>query len=262
MGNLVSYIYNKPDVYKKYGWIKDIPDQRDKYVVLNSNNNLNSKDLRDKFPGIYNQCNIGSCNANAIASIYEYIQINKNDKYFYTPSRLFIYYNERFLQNTTQFDSGSSISNSIRSLKKYGVCSEMDWQYTTENLKIKPNQKCYDIGKKNIINFNYIRLNQDLDQLKACICNNNPFIFGFSVYEGFEKKNFTETGIMNYPGIKEKLLGGHCVVAVGYDDTKEMFIIRNSMGINWGDKGYFYMPYHFITNPDMCSDFWFIQENA
>lgn len=262
MGNLVSYIYNNDDIYRKYGWIKDIPDQRDKYIVLDIDNNLTSKDLRKKFPGVYNQYNLGSCNANSIAAIYEYIHINKNDKYFYTPSRLFIYYNERLLQKTTKFDSGSTISNSIRSLKKYGVCSETDWEYTIESFNVKPTNECYTIGDKNKINFEYIKLKQDIHQLKACICNNHPFIFGFSVYEGFENKNITENGIMKYPDIKEKLLGGHCVVAVGYDDETEMFIIRNSMGVNWGDKGYFYMPYKFITNTDMCSDFWFIQEKV
>ena len=61
------------------------------------------------------------------------------------------------------------------------------------------------------------------------------------------------------PSKDEKCLGGHAIMAVGYDDDKKVFIIRNSWGVEWGDKGYFYMPYEFILNKDLCSDFWVIQ---
>ena len=54
----------------------------------------------------------------------------------------------------------------------------------------------------------------------------------------------------------ESILGGHAVVAVGYDDSKECFIVRNSWGTNWGDAGYFYMPYAYLTNPELASDAW------
>ena len=60
------------------------------------------------------------------------------------------------------------------------------------------------------------------------------------------------------PNLNEKVLGGHAVMAVGYNDDKKVIIVRNSWGVNWGDNGYFYMPYAFITDKNMCSDFWSI----
>ena len=87
-----------------------------------------------------------------------------------------------------------------------------------------------------------------------CVC------FGFSVFESFESKETAKTGIMCMPGKDEKLLGGHAVMCVGFSDSKKKFIIRNSWGVNWGDDGYFYMPYEFMTNKDLCSDFWIIEK--
>jgi C1A family cysteine protease len=67
-----------------------------------------------------------------------------------------------------------------------------------------------------------------------------------------------QTGIMPMPQQSEKLMGGHAVLCVGYDDAKKVFIIRNSWGDQWGDKGYFYMPYSYATNTDLATDFWTI----
>jgi len=82
---------------------------------------------------------------------------------------------------------------------------------------------------------------------------------GFYVYDSFMSKNVSKTGIMPYPNTKrEKLLGGHAVLLVGYNKTKKVFIVRNSWGTNWGDNGYFYMPFD-VVNPNMSSDYWIIK---
>lgn len=47
-------------------------------------------------------------------------------------------------------------------------------------------------------------------------------------------------------------------MAVGFDDIEEVFIIRNSWSDKWGDNGYFYMPYEYILNRNLASDFWVI----
>ena len=63
---------------------------------------------------------------------------------------------------------------------------------------------------------------------------------------------------MVMPQANDQQLGGHAVTAVGYDDFKECFIVRNSWGEGWGDKGYFYMPYQYISHPMLAQDFWAI----
>ena len=87
-----------------------------------------------------------------------------------------------------------------------------------------------------------------------------PFVFGFTVFNSFESEAGAENGIMNMPSQNESLLGGHAVLAVGYDDNKEHFIVRNSWGTKWGDNGYFYMPYNYILNKKLATDFWTIQK--
>lgn len=96
--------------------------------------------------------------------------------------------------------------------------------------------------------------------MKHTISSGFPFVFGFAVYESFESKEVKKTGIMPMPKLDERMVGGHAVCAVGYDDTKKYFIIRNSWGDTWGDKGYFYMPYAYIINNSLAADFWTIRD--
>ena len=98
-----------------------------------------------------------------------------------------------------------------------------------------------------------------LNQMKGCIASGYPFVFGFSVYSGFEKESVAETGELNMPSPKETLLGGHAVVAVGYDDSTQRFIVRNSWGKSWGIKGYFTMPYTYLADSNLADDLWTIR---
>ena len=95
--------------------------------------------------------------------------------------------------------------------------------------------------------------------MRSCLSDGCPFIFGFSVYESFESDAVAATGIVPMPGKTETCLGGHAVMAVGYDDSKQWIIVRNSWGPDWGDKGYFYLPYAYITNNNLADDFWTIR---
>tara|TARA_X000000950_G_scaffold281555_1_gene378452 strand:+ start:174 stop:968 length:795 start_codon:yes stop_codon:yes gene_type:complete len=258
MGASLSIYGANDNTYRKYGWIVDTPDQRDSHYELQQVDCKKVIDLRDKCPGIYNQGKLGSCTANAIAAAYEFNEIKQDENTIFTPSRLFIYYNERFIENTTQYDSGANIRDGIKSINKQGVCSERTWPYIIENFTTKPNDNCYKEAAfhKSV---NYKRVKQNLEHMKNCLNSGLPFVFGFGVYESFESEIVSKTGIMSIPEKNEKLLGGHAVMAVGYNDEKEYFIVRNSWGLEWGDRGYFYMPYKFIINEKMCSDFWCIK---
>ena len=100
----------------------------------------------------------------------------------------------------------------------------------------------------------------DFNGVINAIDNGYPVTIGFDVYSSFDSPTVARTGIMPYPNIrKEKLLGGHAVLIVGYNKNNDTFIVRNSWGKYWGDNGYFYMPFQVIKNTTMSGDFWVIK---
>ena len=240
-----------------YGWKPDLPDKRDKLYKIESFVIPDKVlpplvDLRPKISKIYNQGSLGSCTAQAIAGAIHYIQPN------FLGSRLFIYYNERRIIGTIKEDSGAMIRDGIKSVVKDGVCPEEIWKYIIEKFTQKPPQKCYRQAEKNQVT-KYLRIT-NLHQMKSCLAQGYPVIFGFSVYESFESEEVAKTGMMSMPKDDEVLVGGHAVLAVGYDDKTKRIIVKNSWGRAWGDKGYFYMPYDYIADQNLANDFWTIRE--
>ena len=211
-------------------------------------------DLRPFCPGVYDQGQIGSCTANAIAAAYEY-DLRKQALADFVPSRLFIYYNERVMENTVGTDSGAQIRDGIKVLNTQGVCHETSWPYDASRCFEKPTDACYS-DAKSCKAVAYHRVAQDIDQLRTALKLGFPVVFGFQVYASFESVDVSRTGNMPMPKADEKVLGGHAVMAVGFDDEKKVAIVRNSWGEAWGDEGYFYMPYAFWSDPNQCSDFW------
>jgi C1A family cysteine protease len=268
MGNIYSKLTGYPELVSEsfqtrhyYGWKRDSPNTEDKFhnfIVSTTLDNIKLVDLRSTCPAVYNQDKLGSCTANAIAAAYEYDEIKQNEKDVFIPSRLFIYYNERKIEGSIDTDSGAEIRDGIKSISIDGVCSEDMWKYDITKFTECPTQECYEQAK-NHKSIEYKRVVQSLEQLKQCLIEGFPFVFGFNVYSSFETKEVAETGDMPMPKEGEEILGGHAVCAVGFDDNRRVFIVRNSWGDSWGDKGYFYMPYAFITNTSKCSDFWTVR---
>jgi C1A family cysteine protease len=242
----------------KYGWIRDLPDQRDyKYTAIKSGAGLpQCIDLRKSFPEVYDQGNLGSCTAQAVAAAIQFEHI-KNHHTEFDPSRLFIYYNERVLEGTVNTDSGAMLRDGVKTVAQQGVCTETLWKYEIKDFKKKPTQICYQEAKNDRV-IEYYRLRQNLKYLKNCLAQGYPFVFGFSVYENID--NVGKDGILNVPDLNESCLGGHAVLCVGYNDNNNRFIIRNSWGAKWGDNGHFYMPYEYVTNPELAADFWTIRQ--
>lgn len=181
------------------------------------------------------------------------------------PSRLFLYFNERVAIHTEASDSGAFLRDGIKSLNKDGICKEKEWVYDDKDspgakFTQKPTASCYSHALQNQI-ISYQRLaNSNINSLKGCLADGYPFAFGFTVYESFIAPAVAKTGIMPMPDFnKEKVAGGHAILAVGYDEKKQLVLIRNSWGATWGIKGYFWMPYAYITNAHLCDDFWTIR---
>ena len=263
MGSYLSHeeIQNDENKYK-YGWKSDLPDQRDIYVKFTdfvlTIDLPKSIDLREKMFQIYNQGDLCSCTANAISFLFYYNEIKQKSNYNFLPSRLFIYYNERLIEGSVNKDSGATIRDTFKGIKKMGVCSEKLWDYNVLKFTDRPSEDCYIFASLHK-SIKYMRVNQNLMLLKSCLNNGYPFIFGISIYESFEKEDVIKTGTVPLPLSDEKMLGGQAVVAVGYDDNIDCFIIRNSRGIDWGNNGYCFIPYNYIMNKNLANDFWILK---
>ena len=245
---------------KKYGWKPDKLDYEDNLYQLHHEIDQEwlpeEIDLRPQCPEVYDQGKLGSCTANAISAAYQFDELKQNNKKVFSPSRLFIYYNERSMEGTIDKDAGAEIRNGMKSINTIGVCSKELWPYDEKKFTVKPDDEAYQDAKIHT-SISYQRLSQNLNEMKHCLSEGLPFVFGFIVYQSFESGEIARTGYMNMPLSKDKILGGHAVMAVGY--TKEHIIVRNSWGDKWGDKGYFYMPYKYILNSKLASDFWVLK---
>ena len=247
---------------KKYGWIKDEFYYRDHLYVAsyafveNKGFAVRKIDLRDECPKVYDQGNLGSCTANAIAAAIEFEKLKLNKDMM--PSRLFIYYNERSMEGTVSHDWGAQIRDGIKSTVKLGVCSEDKWPYNISKFIDKPTDECYTEALNNQV-LSYSRLdNNNINHLISCLNEGYPFVFGFNVYESFESNEVAKTGIVRMPKDFERSVGGHAVMGVGYDLDNKVFIVRNSWGDGWGQKGYFTMPFEYVTGK-LSNDFWTIR---
>jgi C1A family cysteine protease len=242
-----------------YGWMPDVPDFRDhKFFSLVSPMKLPTEvDLRPKCPPVYDQGSTGSCTANAIAAAIDF-DIMKDGETPITPSRLFIYYNERKMEGTISSDSGAQIRDGIKSINIQGACHESLWEYDESKFTDCPSPEAY-ADATSYIALAYKRLNNaNIIELKSALAQGFPFVCGVSLYESFESDYVAQTGVVSMPGVNEQMLGGHAICCVGYNDHSKMFIMRNSWGPEWGVKGYFFMPYSYLTNLNLADDFWVV----
>lgn len=246
---------------KKLGWLPDVPDHRDHLYAAHPRYllNLPSKvDLTPKCPAVYDQGDLGSCTANAIGAAIQFDQLKQKLKMTFVPSRLFIYYNERAIEGSVMSDSGAQIRDGIKSVGDKGVCPETEWPYDITKFAVVPTHKCYgDAWHHKAVT--YQRLIQNLNQMKGCLASGYPFVFGFSVYYSFMSDQVAQTGHAPMPSPNESLQGGHAVMAVGYDDTNQWFICRNSWGTGWGMNGYFTLDYAYLIDTNLADDFWTIR---
>lgn len=259
------------------GWVPDVPDHRD--FLYAAPKGLKralpvSKDLRKYCPPVYDQGCLGSCTANAIGAAIEFNQIRQNKRRAFMPSRQFIYYNERAMEGTIRSDAGAQIRDGIKSVVKQGVCPENQWPYVIGTCEVtgtdlygepiydtgthfmqKPPASCYEAATHFQV-LQYHRVLRSLNEIRACLAEGFPIVFGFTVYESFY--DIGKDGVMPMPSVQDRSVGGHAVMAVGYQHSRKQFIVRNSWGATWGDKGYCYMPYKFLLSEN-CDDFWTIR---
>jgi C1A family cysteine protease len=212
-------------------------------------------DLTSGCPGVYDQGQLGSCTANAGSALAEFL-MKKVGHPAWMPSRLALYYWTRVLieGNNPGDDSGCSLADTMKSLNTFGVAHESMWWYDINKFSVKPSAKVVADAASHVV-LTGESVNQDLFSMRSVLAEGYPFIFGFTVYDSFEN-DIGSNGIMPMPKPGEQVLGGHAVMAVGYDDSTRRFKVRNSWGAGWGAGGYFFMPYDFITDTQYADDMW------
>lgn len=242
----------------KYGWLPDVPDRRDiPYKAPRRFKPLPHKvSLRSLVPNVFNQGTLGSCTANALASAYQLQRVRQALEPWH-PSRLFLYYNERVMIRMVKEDSGAYLRDGIKSLVRQGVCPETLWPYDVAKFTQKPNRMCYGAAEAVQV-LGYRRVSSELNDMKAALAQGLPFVVGISLYESFETEEVARTGKVPLPSPEERMIGGHAILCVGYDDTTRRFELLNSWGKQWGDAGFFTVPFGYLTNENLADDRWAI----
>ncbi|MDQ3230802.1 MAG: C1 family peptidase [Pseudobdellovibrionaceae bacterium] len=245
---------------KKLGWLPDKADERDHiYNAKKSSPEFPAVvDHRNRFFRAWDQGDLGSCTAHAAGAACMYLDVYDRDMPVVVPSRLFVYYATRTLEGTKNSDSGATLRNTIKAIATWGYPPEDQWPYNIKKFSIRPPEEAIAVAARERIK-SYERLNRDLDQFREVISQGYPIILGFSVHSSIDGRNVKKTGFIPVPKPGEKRDGGHAVLVVGYDETKEALIIRNSWGEDWGEEGYGYLPYAFIEDPKLSGDFWTIR---
>lgn len=245
----------------KYGLNKQIHDPRDFVFRLETPITLpKSIDLRPNMPSVLNQGELGSCTANAMSNNLMYLaSIRKpNATNLFQPSRLYIYYNTRvkIAKGEPHDDSGASMRDVCKATAVYSAGPETEWPYDISKYATEPYGNVYKNAMKNG-GIRYQSVRQTLNSIKSTLARKQCVLMGIMVYESFENESTARTGVVKMPDTtKEVCFGGHAVLCCGYDDARSVFICQNSWGPEWGDKGYFYLPYQYAINPSLSCDFW------
>ena len=272
------------------GWLPDYPDFRDytpehriiesmlKKAKVEESAKVNlpaSVDLREWCPPIENQGELGSCTANAGVGIVEYFEKRAFGKYI-DASRLFLYKATRNMLHWTG-DTGAFLRTTMGALVLFGVPPEEYWPYVIADFDKEPPAFCYAFAQ-NYQAISYYRLDPPgiskdilLSRIKTYLAAGLPSMFGFTVYTSISQA--ATTGKMPYPTPGEKIVGGHAIVAVGYNDkmkikntnpqtveTTGALLIRNSWGTEWGNKGYGWLPYRYVLE-ELAIDWWSLIKN-
>jgi len=240
---------------RKFNLAKDKTDNRDYLFTAVAPTSLSSVDMRQYCTTMEDQGRLGSCTGHAVTSAME-ILLNKANKRIEL-SRLFVYYQARLLEGTASYDAGAYLRDAVKAANKWGASDERVWSYNIRLFNRPPAKAAYDDALKRRIT-EYRRC-PTFVEVRASLAQGYPVVGGIIVYSSFLSAITTKTGTVPHPNKKkEAILGGHALCFVGYDDAREVFIVKNSWGISWGDNGYGYIPYSIVKDTTLAMDFWAI----
>lgn len=241
-----------------YGWKPDRPDHRDRLFQMPSpalKMPLRT-DLAPQMSRVEDQSDLGSCTANSSTTAFEFLY-KKAGKAIQQLSRLYVYYFSRVLDGTNpNDDAGSYLRTVMKCMASYGACLESIWPYDITKYNVQPGDPQVQDGEKRQI-LRYYRT-PTLAQIKLCLSQGYPLVGGFSVPESMMSDQTARSGVVRYPAPNEKIVGGHAICFCGYNEQTRLLKFQNSWGNGWGDHGYGYLPYDYVTN-GLADDFWTIR---
>lgn len=269
MDNFDSYIdlldLGQPPVKAKYPLVADPVVKNEPMYKLQGLDIPQQVSWANQYPEVWNQGQTNSCTAQSVCAVIAYYVKNFN------PSRLFQYYNERLLlsQETGSMsiyqNAGVNLRTAVQTYFNNGICAEDLWPFSMNNLFNMPPETCYKAAIKgpNLasikINTPYAANKDIVKEVLEAISLGQPVIAGINVYPSFESPESAKTGIIEMPSGRKSALGGHAIVLVGYDTTKQMFIFRNSWGSLWGRSGYGFLPFGYLNS--CCLSLWTFSKN-
>jgi len=261
---------------RKFGWKPSLPDHRKKKYAQHPEMAVRvpfppSVSLQAQMSPVEDQGQLGTCVAHATCGALEFLELAElkaksggpevfPDNQFDPISRLFVYWNACSIDGDPGQDNGTQITSAVQGIAKWGICRESLWPYDPGKESVNPPVAAYKEGAVHLVLAHLSLNNQVIDQLKQCLVKGFPFIFGISVYDSFMSDDVAQSGLVPMPGQDEELLGGHALCCVGYDDSKNAFLVRNSWGSSWGLQGYCWIPYDYLTSQDLASDFWTLRK--
>ncbi|HPW17495.1 MAG TPA: C1 family peptidase [Candidatus Aminicenantes bacterium] len=228
-------------------------------------------DLRPWASPVEDQGALGSCTAQAGAGVIEYYERKAFGRHI-DASRLFLYKATRNLMKA-KGDSGAFLRTTMGAMVLFGVPPEKYWPYSDagEAFDREPPAFCYAFAQsyRTLLYYRHDPAGADrsdvLDRLKAHLAAGHPAMFGFTVYSSIDQAE--ATGRIPVPHGRERVEGGHAVVAMGYDDAMAIanaaggeacrgaLLVRNSWGKGWGEAGYGWLPYAYVLR-GLAEDFW------
>lgn len=258
---------------KGYGWRPDKPDKRDQaylyrptYAKLARQGALPAEII----PPVGDQGGQGSCTGWSSAHACDFLRAQSRQDMSIRLSPTFAYWNGRKIEGSTSEDSGAEIRDVIRGIRESGLASLELCPYNDQDYTTMPSQQAYTEAQSDLLKNGYSRIaatgKTRIRYLKQAIQYRHPVVFGFTVYENFEDdgpNSVGRTGLMQMP--RGDIVGGHAIWEVEHDDDKSIagetggVKIQNSWGTDWGQEGYFWMPYSYAADPNLCDDFWVLR---
>jgi papain like protease len=247
------------DAVRIDGCLLDAPSPKDYRTVFPLTALPDAVDLREFCTRVEDQGQIGSCTSNAAVGALEYLFCRRDHRAI-NLSRLFVYFNARRLKGDGEIakDAGASIRQAMASLAAFGTCREELWPYDPSLFAMQPPLDAYADAQRHEA-VEYARVD-GLDAAMRALAQGLPVVFASIIpkrcYEAAR-----ETGVMPAMTDEERATNrreGHAMLLVGYDKPARMFLVRNSWGEDWGDRGYCRIPFDIVETKGLEEEFWVI----